>query len=279
MSDAATTTDLVDITPDVRLGDLVTSRPALARPLQALGLDFCCGGASTLGEAAVKQGLEPDAVIAELSQITEVEPAPWRDLGVRDLVDHIEGTHHRFLWDELPRVGALVDKIVQVHGARHPELAAVQTTFNALRAELEPHLRKEELMLFPAIRALAGDAPPPAFPFGSVRNPISVMLSEHDQAGELLERLRDQTGGYRPPADGCATYQLAFDGLAEVEADTHLHVHKENNLLFPMVVELEAAFESSGTARVGTMDASCHTQGLADGDECQVDGVDVCDHG
>lgn len=273
-----TTTTELHITADVRLGDLVTARPALARPLQGLGLDFCCGGASTLGEAAAKRGLDTDAVIAELSAIGATSPAPWRDLAARDLVDHIESTHHRFLWDELPRVGQLVDKIVQVHGERHPELGSVQDTFNALRHELEPHMRKEELMLFPAIRALAGDEPPPAFPFGSVRNPISVMLSEHDQAGELLERLREQTAGYQPPSDGCATYQAAFSGLEEIEADTHLHVHKENNLLFPMVVELEDAFEASGSARKGTMEATCHAQGLDSGDECQVDGIDVCEH-
>ena len=110
-----------------------------------------------------------------------------------------------------------------------------------LRADLVPHLRKEEQVLFPMIRELSTATEAPRFHCGSLRNPIAVMDREHDRAGELLAALRAESGGYRVPADGCASYQALYDGLAELEADTHLHVHKENNILFPAVVAAEDA--------------------------------------
>jgi regulator of cell morphogenesis and NO signaling len=98
---------------------------------------------------------------------------------------------------------------------------------------------KEERVLFPAIAALA--AGQTEFPFGSIANPIRMMLREHDQAGDLLARLRVVTAGYAPPADGCASYRSLYERLAALEADTHRHIHLENNVLFPAAVALEAA--------------------------------------
>ena len=129
---------------------------------------------------------------------------------------------------------------MSVHGGRHPELAEVAACFAEVRADLEPHLVKEERVLFPMVRELAASTSSPEFHCGTLRNPISVMLAEHDAVGALLARLRMMTGSYTPPADGCATYVACFAALAEIEADTHLHIHKENNVLFPLVVRLEA---------------------------------------
>jgi regulator of cell morphogenesis and NO signaling len=234
------------ITETTTLGDLVTAHPALARELERHGLDYCCGGQQSLGVASRALGLDPAAVVEELVRAGVGDgAAPWAGMSVVELVDHVEGTHHRFLWDELPRLSALGDKVVSVHGSRHPELVEVATVLAELRADLEPHLTKEERVLFPAIRALATAPSPPTFPFGPVTNPISVMLREHDRAGEILAELRAATDAYRVPDDGCASYRAWYDGLAAVEADTHLHVPKENNLLFPAVVTLEARRRSA----------------------------------
>lgn len=223
------------------LGELVNAHPELARELERLGLDYCCGGARSLAAASSGLGLDPTAVAGELAAaITGAGADDWATMGAAELVDHLEATHHRYLKDELPRLSALVAKILSVHGERHPELAAVASCYEEIRADLEPHLMKEERVLFPMIRELAVATGPTAFHCGTLRNPISVMLSEHDAVGDLLARLRLLTGNYAPPADGCASYVACFAGLAELEADTHLHIHKENNLLFPKVVRLEA---------------------------------------
>jgi regulator of cell morphogenesis and NO signaling len=227
------------------LGDLVTDHPRLAGELERRGLDYCCGGGRSLGEAARGAGLDPITVAAELTEAVAVDagpdegPPPWATMGVVQLTEHIVATHHRFLWDELPRVEALADKVAGVHGGRHPELAEVHRLVTELRTDLEQHLAKEERVLFPAIRALATDSPVPAFPFGRIANPIGMMLLDHDRAGDLLADLRRVTGGYEVPEDGCASYAACYAALAEVEADTHLHVHKENNVLFPAVLRVE----------------------------------------
>jgi regulator of cell morphogenesis and NO signaling len=231
---------MTTIDRDTTLAEVVTAHPRLARELERRGLDYCCEGLQTVADASSAAGLDPRAVVdALVAASAEAGEEPWAAMGVVDLVDHIEATHHRYLWGELPRLAALVDKVDGVHGGHHPELAEVARTLAALRADLEPHLAREEHVLFPMIRELAGADALPSFHCGSLARPISVMLGEHDRVGELLAGLRATTGGFATPADSCASFQACYLGLADLEADTHMHVHKENNLLFPAVVRLE----------------------------------------
>jgi regulator of cell morphogenesis and NO signaling len=232
---------MATITTQSTLADIVVADPSLARQLERRRLDYCCGGSRTLEEACADRGLDAAAVAGELDAArTERPAARWATMSAAELVDHLESTHHHYLWGELPRLSALMDKVGSVHGARHPELDAISTCLAEIRADLEPHLLKEERVLFPMIRELATATTAPSFQCGSLRNPISVMLREHDSVGELLARLRQLTADYEPPADGCASYAALFRGLGELEADTHLHVLKENNVLFPMVVRMES---------------------------------------
>jgi regulator of cell morphogenesis and NO signaling len=232
---------LIDET--MTLGELVNRHPVLARELERWGLDYCCRGGRTLSDACASSGLDESTILAELSAATNqrLPEDDWTSMDVIALVDHVVVTHHVYLWNELPRLSALIAKVTLAHGMKHPELREVAAVYDELRSDLEPHLLKEERVLFPMIRELATGSAPPAFHCGSVRNPISVMLTEHDRAGDLLARMRSLTQGYAPPADGCASFEACYRGLAELEADTHLHIHKENNLLFPMVVELEVS--------------------------------------
>ncbi len=225
---------------EMTLGTIVTSHPSLARQLERRRLDYCCGGAITLGQACRDAGLDAARVAAELSSAVSDEGlAPWSTLDVDELTAHLVETHHRYLWDELPRLQALLDKVVDVHGDRHPELHEVARCFRAIRTDLEPHLTTEERVLFPAIAQLASSPTAPTFGFGTIGQPISAMLCEHDEIGAQLADLRAATNDYTVPDDGCASYRALFDGFEQLEADTHLHVHKENNVLFPRVVLLE----------------------------------------
>jgi regulator of cell morphogenesis and NO signaling len=240
---------MTTIDPQWTLGALVNAHPELARELERRGLDYCCGGGQSLADACAVRRLDPAVTASELAAAaTGGRAADWVSMDATALVDHLETTHHRYLWEELPRLSALVAKVVSVHQARHPELTAVAACYEDIRADLEPHLLKEERVLFPMIRQLAAAGSAPSFHCGTLRNPITVMLGEHDAVGELFARLRELTGGYQPPADGCASYVACFAGLAALEADTHLHIHKENNLLFPLVERLEN--QLSGVAGV-----------------------------
>lgn len=229
---------MTTINPAMTLGAVVTAHPDLARELERRGLDYCCHGRDRLADACRGAGLDPATVISELEAVAAPRTTePWTELSPVALVDHIETVHHRYLWQELPRLGTLTDKVVAAHGTRHRELADVAALFAQLRADLEPHLTKEERVLFPMIRELVNAATAPTFHCGPIANPISVMMLEHDRAGELLTRLRAATHNYRVPADGCASYRACYQALAELEADTHLHIHKENNVLFPAVLQ------------------------------------------
>ncbi|MGH9134819.1 MAG: iron-sulfur cluster repair di-iron protein [Ilumatobacteraceae bacterium] len=216
------------------LGEIVTLHPSLAADLERRGLDYCCHGARTLAAAATDAGLDPQTVAAELATVgTSEPPAAWASLATSELVDHVESVHHRYLWAELPRIAALVDKIVAVHGDRHPELFQLQRLYVELRADLEPHLTREEQSLFPLVRQL--DAARSRSEIEPLVEQIELLSGEHETVGELLEQLRRVTDGYATPADACASYTACYRALADLEADTHLHVHKENNLLFPHI--------------------------------------------
>lgn len=142
---------------------------------------------------------------------------------------------------ELPRVAELIAKVAQVHGSQHPEIIKVDEIFRDFRAELEHHMQKEEMILFPLCRQLESDSSLPSFHCGSVGNPIHVMESEHANAGAAMQAFRKltDTDDYKLPEGVCRSYQAMLDGLAQIESDMHQHVHKENNILFPRSIELE----------------------------------------
>jgi regulator of cell morphogenesis and NO signaling len=237
---------MTEITINQSIAEIVKTHPATLRVLESFGLDYCCGGRRPLGSACEEAGIDPQVVLEALLA-TEKGPEPdWASMDLVELVDQIEATHHAYLHTELGRLGALAEKVTAKHAVRHPELEEVRSTFAELSDDFSPHLAKEERVLFPMIRELATSSTAPTFHCGSLQNPISVMMLEHDGVGELLERLRALTSGYQTPANGCASYRALYDGLAELEADTHLHVHKENNLLFPAVIALEASWSTVG---------------------------------
>ena len=230
---------MTDITIDNTLAEVAKELPASLRILESFGLDYCCGGNRPLGSACQTAGIDPQIVLDAL-RTSESGPEPeWASMNLVELVDQIEATHHAYLHDELDRLSALLEKVSSKHGATHPELLEARAIYEKLSGDLKPHLAKEERVLFPMIRTLATSSDAPMFHCGSLSNPISMMMLEHDETGELLAQLRDVTNGYDTPSDGCRSFRALYEGLAELESDTHLHVHKENNLLFPAVIALE----------------------------------------
>ena len=236
------------ITPETHVAELATRHPRTIRVFQRHGVDFCCGGKRPLAEACSEHGLDFGALREELEgavSVPEPDDRDWSEAPLSELVDHIVARFHAGLREDLPRLAAMADKVRAVHGDKHPEtLPALADTFHALRSELESHMMKEEQILFPYVKELeavrtgrgVGGA---GACFGTVRGPISVMEAEHDQAAAALEELRRLTGGFEPPEDACTTFRGLYDGLAELEADTHRHIHLENNVLFPRAEELE----------------------------------------
>jgi len=227
-----------------RVGELVASDMRTADVFERHGIDFCCGGRQTLGEACRRASADPDAVVRDLDalpadELPDEDASEWP---LDQLIEHIVSVHHAYVRDALPRLDAWISKLTTVHGARHPELPAVFGAFRRLRAELEQHMMKEEQILFPYVLELAHPSAqmhPRMSPFGSVENPIRMMEREHRDAGDELSSIREMTCGYRAPSDGCTTYNVCMAELASFERDLHRHIHLENNVLFPRAIALE----------------------------------------
>ena len=139
-----------------------------------------------------------------------------------------------------------LDKLCKVHGDRHPELFEINAIFNESARDLAAHLKKEELVLFPFIKQMVKakisgeDVLQPHF--GTVENPVNMMMHEHTTEGERFEKIAQLTHNYAPPADACNTYRVTFAMLQDFENDLHKHIHLENNILFPKSIKLEKEF-------------------------------------
>lgn len=220
------------------VADIVLANPDAARVFEQHDIDYCCHGKRPLADACEHAGVDVAVVQAELDELTGAPATPMAPAGIAALVDHVVSTHHDHLRRELPRLHALMGKVVTEHGARHPELAEVAQTLEAVEEDLLPHLDKEEHVLFPLAKELEAAG---AEPIGqaSLLSPIRVMHAEHDEVGDLLSALRHRTNGFQPPADACPTWRALYAGLADLEHDVHTHVHLENNVLFPRILFLE----------------------------------------
>src|SRR5437764_8044041 len=237
------------INSKMTVGEVAIQLPHSTRLFEKLQIDYCCGGSRPLTEACKSAGLEVSAVMAMLEADSQADPSAsgvidFQRTSVPELIAHILNTHHVFTKAEMDRLGSLMKKVVSVHRENHPELRQAGELFDHLCADLTPHLFKEEQILFPYILALASAAAEnraaPFAPFGTVDNPIRMMMAEHDAAGEILSELRTTTSDYSTPADGCISYRTLYEALEAFEKDLHQHIHLENNILFPRSIELEA---------------------------------------
>jgi regulator of cell morphogenesis and NO signaling len=227
--------------------DFAVEVPGATRLFERIGIDYCCGGGKALDEACAERGLDAADVLRSLEGLGAGaaagpdDPATWT---LTALADHIVEKHHVFTREELERLGRLFDKVHAAHGERHPEIDVLRRLFGELAAELGPHMLKEEQVLFPYIkgleRAAAEGVPAPKPFFGTVRNPVRMMQLEHDSAGDVLADMRRISGGYTAPKDACMSFRTLYEALVELERDLHLHIHLENNVLFPKAVALEA---------------------------------------
>src|SRR5688500_15417170 len=227
--------------------ELALEVPNATRVFERLKIDYCCGGGRNIAEACHAVGVPLD----ELSRLLDEAGAgreEARDFTagpLSDLVRHILDTHHVYTREESARIQALLEKVCTKHGENHPHLAGLRELFLKLDADLQPHMFKEEQVLFPYIlrleAAAAAGAPAPFAPFGTVNNPVRMMMFEHDTAGDLLREIRESASDFRAPEDACMSFRALYGALEAFERDLHQHIHLENNVLFPRAVELEAA--------------------------------------
>ena len=233
---------------ETKVREIALSNPGARHILEDAGVDYCCGGAKSLHDACLRANVPAEEILRRLHKNAEqFEPgaSPWASAPLAELTKHIRERHHQYVRKAIPRLRALLAKVREKHESNHRELVEIEKLFGEVAREMTMHMQKEEQILFPFIDSIeraanGGETVETPF-FQTVQNPIYAMMREHDSAGELLRQIGAASGGYRAPSNACASYQAAYQDLDEFERDLHLHVHLENNILFPRAVELESA--------------------------------------
>lgn len=227
---------------NISVGNLVSSNPHYAPVFEEHGIDYCCGGKCILHDVCQEKGIDLILLLEKfvlLDSKAVAEEPDWNKSSLKDLIDHIISVYHIPLRGELERIEALSRKVANVHGERLPNMKEVAGVFANFKMQLELHMQKEEIILFPAIvKFESGNAPQFFGCGGGIENPINVMLQEHDDAAESLKKMRALASDYLIPDGSCNTYCVLIDALKRLESEMHMHVHKENNILFPRALSL-----------------------------------------
>ena len=232
---------------DETLGEIASKDLRKAEVFKKYGLDFCCGGKKTVKEACAEKGIDVTKVEQELQtadkNISTARPLPYNDWSLDFLADYIVNTHHSYVKKTIPDLRVYASKVASVHGNRHPELLAISQLTDEVCNELSSHLIKEETILFPYIKQIVNSknngTPVQNKNFNTIQNPINMMEHEHEVVGKNLDKMRQLSNNYSLPEDACASYSYLFKTLDEFENDLHIHIHLENNILFPKALALE----------------------------------------
>ena len=226
------------------VGEVVATDFRTASVFKSHRIDFCCRGNRSIDDVCQTNGLNADSLVDELNNTAQLKDESTPNFQTWDmdlLADYIEKKHHRYVEKRIPELKTYLNKIAKVHGERHPELLEIDDLFSASAYELLSHMQREETILFPYVRDLATETNNKKPHFGTVRNPINVMMQEHDNEGVRFRKIAELSNNYNPPNDACTTYKVAFEMLQEFEEDLHAHIHLENNILFPKAIAAEAS--------------------------------------
>jgi len=211
---------------DQTLGQLARRIPGATRVFDAHRFDFCCGGNQTLRTAAAAAGVDAAPIIEELRTLESraaAEGRDWSEATSTEIVQHILERYHAVHREQLPELIRLARKVEQVHGERADCPHGLADHLSVMAQEMESHMRKEELVLFPMIERGHGVM---------AEAPINVMRMEHDDHGVALRRLEELTDGITPPRQACTTWRALYAGLRTFRQDLMEHIHTENNVLF-----------------------------------------------
>jgi regulator of cell morphogenesis and NO signaling len=219
---------------DITIGKIVAEDFRAAAIFKEAGIDFCCGGEKGIDDTCREKGIDRNELYAKLEKLENTPNTTTHSFMEWDpgfLIDYIVNTHHKYVIKSLPELVAYTEKIVSVHGERHPELAEVANLFSQISRELVQHMKNEEEVLFPAIKKTLSSGSSETK--SKIVTEIKRMSAEHEFVGGAMDRIKVITANYKVPADGCNTYNVTYKFLQQFEDDLHTHVHLENNILFP----------------------------------------------
>lgn len=236
----------MEITEEITIGEVVAKDYRTASVFESLGIDFCCKGDRTINEVCETRDIDTVDLISDINLVltkNQKDNVDYNTWELDRLATHVEEKHHQYVEQQTPTIKGYLDQICEVHGKNHPELYEVKKLFGETAGELAMHMKREELMLFPFIKrmvkAAAKNEKITSSRLGTVEDSIQKMMEEHANEGERFEKINSITENYKLPADACGTYRVCFGYLKEFQEDLHLHIHLENNILFPKTIALE----------------------------------------
>lgn len=239
----------MNLNKELKIADVVNDNIKTADIFKKYGIDFCCGGGISIAKACEKNNTNVEQLLSELKSIAHklIPSQNFNKWELDFLIDYIVHTHHSYVLEAIELLDAYSAKVSKVHGENHPPVLEIERLYNQVKNELLQHMQKEERILFPYIKELIKlkkeNCPIINSHFGSVRNPINMMNAEHEMAGDKFKEIANLTMNYVPPEWACNTFKALYAKLNEFEQDLHLHVHLENNILFPKAIELEKNFQ------------------------------------
>ncbi|EGQ3646377.1 iron-sulfur cluster repair di-iron protein ScdA [Staphylococcus pseudintermedius] len=216
-----------------KVADIVTHYPKTADVFRKHGIDFCCGGQISLEEAVSnhpKLSLTP--LLQELEDASQQQGEGMKPqyLSVPSLIQYIQARYHDTLREEFKQLTPYVTKLSRVHGPNHPNLVTLKSTFDAFKSAMLTHTDEEDQNAFPKlVRSANGET------VEDIDAVVQSLVDDHDEAGALLQQMRELTHDFQPPAEACGTWRLVYDRIAHLERETHAHVHLENHVLFPKI--------------------------------------------
>ena len=226
------------------LASIVTNNSQAVPVLEKYNLDFCCKGKRTLAQACEEKGLFVDLISLEIESQTALRQAghmPFEEMTCEQLINYILIHHHFYVKQSMPLITGHLEKVANKHGEKFPFMKEVFHLFSELQNDMTHHMQKEEMILFPRIKQmeqLIAINKMAEIDIAHIQGPVSVLMNEHDKAGELLYQIRELTKSYEVPADACTTFRVSLAELKEYEEDLHKHVHLENNHLFPKAIQM-----------------------------------------
>ena len=224
---------------------IVSKNIKSAHVFKKFGIDFCCGGGISIEKACNNKNININELLQELKNIDDfLVPSQNYNLWELDfLIDYIINNHHNYVKNSLTLIDEYASKVSKVHGTSYPEVVQIENIFKHVAEELKSHMHKEEMVLFPYIKncvvADKNHSQKPIPPFGPILNPIHIMQQEHEQVGNMIKEIDQLSNHYNPPIGACNTFKALYAKLDEFEQDLHIHVHLENNILFPKATLLE----------------------------------------
>jgi regulator of cell morphogenesis and NO signaling len=228
------------------IGDIVASNYKAADVFSKYQIDYCCQGSRTLEEACMTNQVSSSDVLSELQNVLNIQNTStlkYDEWPVDLLSEYVVKIHHKYVEESVPVLKQNLNKLCNVHGKNHTELFKITEAFHALADDVIVHMKKEELMLFPYIKkmkkAFDDNVSGTEAPFGTVANPIGMMQHDHTFEGDLLHSIQSLSDNFTPPSDGCTTYKVTYAKLKEFQDDMFLHIHLENNIMFPKAILLE----------------------------------------